>query len=509
VYRSFQSNSDAIGLNNGWTSVPDSDFGIPVVLLKVLLINAPAADIPIAGVDGKRLGLINIISPPLGTSYIAAVLEKEGVEVSLCDAQSLRMKLDDIGRSILEFRPDVVGISCFTPNYQQAQEVAELSKHLLPKVVTVIGGPHVSFTAGQTLRETPSIDVVVRGEGEETMLELVKAIAGKLPLTGIDGITYRVKHLIVNNADRAFIDDLDTLPFPARHLWSEKYIKRGMHEVPILTSRGCPFGCVFCSTSKMAGHLFRARSPANVVDELQSVVNDYDFNRFVFNDDTFTLDNKRAIDICNEIVERGLDITWACSTRVDSVTPELLSHMSEAGCNMIYYGIESGNQQILDRFVGKRITIEQAKNAVKLAHDAGITTVASYIIGFPGERADKAFESYLKKAEYGRTYEGDLTGTVFETLVCAEEIESDQAQVHLLTPYPGTRAYDEAESLGIKILTTEWWRYNLQLPVIMTNTMSVEDIWSAFVTYMKEFDTYNSIRYQRRLKHMRREQFYS
>jgi len=178
--------------------------------------------------------------------------------------------------------------------------------------------------------------------------------------------------------------------------------------------------------------------------------------------------------------------------------------MSDAGCDMIYYGVESGNQQILDKFIGKRITLEQARQAVEWAHDAGIVTVASYIIGFPGERGDKAFQAYLKRGEYGTTYDSDLTGTIFESLVRAKEVDSDQAQVHLLTPYPGTRLYDEADSLGIRILTEEWWRYNLQLPVIETNTMSIEDIWSSYRTYMDEFDTYNATRHERRLKRMRR-----
>jgi radical SAM superfamily enzyme YgiQ (UPF0313 family) len=470
-----------------------------VITLKVLLINAPVADI-----KGKGLGLIEVISPPLGISYIAAVLEKEGVEVDICDAQNLNMNFEDIGRHIIDFNPDIIGISCFTPNYPQAQQVAELAKHVASDAITVIGGPHVTFTAARTLRETPFIDVVVRGEGEYTMVDLVRAAEGELQVTEVPGISYRLRGMFVNNPDRPFITDLDSLPFPARHLWPEEYMSSGMREVPIITSRGCPYGCVFCSTSKMAGHAFRARSPKNVVDELQQVVEEYDFNRFVFKDDTFTLDNQRVLDICEEILQRGLEITWACSARVDTVTPELLSRISEAGCNMIYYGVESGNQEILDNFIGKRITLEQAKNAIQWAHDVDIATVASYIIGFPGEKADKAYQEHLKKSEYGRgDYEGTTKGTIFESLACAEEMDSDLAQVHLLTPYPGTRVYDEPESLGIKILTDDFTRYNLQLPIIETNTMSVEELWNAFVTYMNEVDTYNSTRTQRRLKRRR------
>ncbi len=468
--------------------------------MKVLLINAP---VPIINIPGMGFG--KVVSPPLGISYIAAVLEEAGVEAAICDAQNLKMNLREIGREIEMLKPDIVAISCFTANYGEAQKVAELAKKIVPQAMTVIGGPHVSFTAGKTLRETPSIDVVVRGEGEQTMLELTQVVEGKISLAEVAGITYRFRGAVVNTPDRPVLDDLDSLPFPARHLWPDKYIQRGMREVPIITSRGCPFGCVFCSTSRMAGPVFRARSPQNVVDELQHVVDDLYFDRFIFNDDTFTLDNERAIAICDAIVDRGLDITWACSARVDTVNKELLSRMSDAGCDMIYYGVESGNQEILDRFIGKRITLEQARRAVKLTHEAGIVSVASYIIGFPGERGDKEFQAYLKRGEYGTTYNlNSLRGTIFESLVRAKEVDSDQAQVHLLTPFPGTRLYDEADSLGVKILTEEWWRYNLQLPVIETNTMSVEDIWSAYRTYMDEFDTYNNIRHERRLKRMRR-----
>lgn len=467
--------------------------------MKVLLINAPIPDI-----RGEGLGLVEVVSPPLGISYIAAVLEQEGVEVELCDAQNLNMSFDDIARDISEFNPDIIGISCFTPNYPQAQQVAELAKHVAPEALTVIGGPHVTFTAARTLKETPFIDVVVRGEGEYTMLDLVKAAEGELEVTAIPGISYRWRNRFVNNPDRPFIEDLDSLPFPARHLWPEEYISRGMKEVPVITSRGCPYGCVFCSTSRMAGRSFRARSPENVVNELQQVVEEYDFTRFVFNDDTFTLNQQRVLDICSEIQQRGLNITWACSARVDTVTPELLSRISEAGCNMIYYGVESGNQQILDHFIGKRITLEQAKNAIKWAHDAGIATVASYIIGFPGERLDRAYLSHLKSSAYQREdHTRSVEGTVFESLVRAEELDSDLAQVHLLTPYPGTRIYDEPEKLGIKILTDDFTRYNLQLPIIETNTMNVREMWEAFLAYMNEFDTYNSTRTQRRLRRLR------
>ena len=470
-----------------------------MVVLKVLLINAPLRAINIPG-----LGLGKVVSPPLGISYIAAVLEQAGVEAAICDAQNMKMSLGEIGGEIERLKPDIVAISCFTSNYGEAQKVSELAKKIVPGAMTVIGGPHVSFTAGRTLRETPSIDVVVRGEGEQTMVELARVVAGKISLTEVAGITYRFRSTVVNGPNRPVLDDLDSLPFPARHLWPEKYIQRGMREVPIITSRGCPFACVFCSTSRMAGPVFRARSPSNVVDELQQVVDDFYFDRFIFNDDTFTLDQKRAMEICEGIIERELEITWACSARVDTVSQELLSRMSDAGCDMIYYGVESGNQQILDKFIGKQITIEQARKAVEWAHDAGIVTVASYIIGFPGEIGDKEFQAYLKRGEYGKTYDADLTGTIFESLIRAREVDSDQAQVHLLTPYPGTRLYDEADLLGIKILTEEWWRYNLQLPVIETNAMSIEDIWSSYRIYMDEFDTYNNTRHERRLKRMRR-----
>ncbi len=464
--------------------------------MQILLIDVPRPDIPMEGV-----GLVEITHPSLGLSYIAAVLEQNGFDVSLLDAFNLKLTLKDIQETLAQEQFDVVGLTCVTPTYPIAAVIAGIVKEINENTKVVIGGPHVTFTYEDILNEEEAIDIVVRGEGEQTMLELVRTLEKGGDLSDVDGISYREGDNMVVTPDRPFIKELDSLPFPARHLWHENIIDR-LTEMPIISSRGCPFSCLYCSTSCMWGHEIRYRGTKNLIDEMEDVVNNFNIRRFIFNDDVFTLNKNKVFEICDEIEKRDLGIHWACSSRTDTVSKDMLERMKRAGCDTIYYGIESGNPKVLGSIL-KKTTLEQAKNAVKWADEAGIVTIASFIIGFPGEMPGKDYVAWSKKTnwiEKEDKFKGDVSDSIYSSLQFAEGLGADINQVHLLTPFPGTDVYDRMEELGIKLLTKDWEMFNLQFPVIETTNLSVDDIVNAYTLYLDKFNNLNISRRSNRRK---------
>ncbi|MEM1659073.1 MAG: radical SAM protein [Candidatus Jordarchaeales archaeon] len=382
---------------------------------------------------------------PLGLTYIAAVIEKNGFEVEVLDLLVSMYSDDKVTRKVEEYKPEVVGVNSVTMNYPIASKILKLVKKVNEDIITVIGGPHVTFSDVRTLEESPWIDVVVRGEGEYTMLDIVKGRDFK----DIDGITYREDGEIVRNRDRKLIENLDELPFPARHLLPlSKYI--AYHSgCSLITGRGCPHRCIFCVGSKMMGRRVRLRNPKLVVDEIEEVLG-YGFNEIVFEDDTFTLNHKHAFAICDEIISRGLKFKWCANARVDTVTRELLEKMKEAGCHFIMFGTESGNQDILDK-CKKRITVEEIREAVKMTKELGIGVLSSFILGLPGETKE----------------------TIAQTMKFAEELGPFYG-FHLLAPFPGTEVRERANELGIIILTDNWLKYDANRAVAHTQAVSAE-----------------------------------
>lgn len=458
--------------------------------MNILLIDVPRPDISMEGA-----GMVDIIHPSLGLSYIAAVLEQNDFDVSMLDAFNLKLTLKDIHEVLSEEPFDVIGLTCVTPTYPTAAIVANIAKEINENVKIIIGGPHASYTYEEILTEEPAIDIIVRGEGEQTMLELVQTLEKGGDISEVDGISYRDGNNMVVTPDREFNKELDSLPFPARHLWHENIIN-GLIEMPIISSRGCPFDCVYCSTSCMWGHEIRYRGVKNLVDEMEEVVNEFNVQKFIFNDDVFTLNKNRVIEICDEIEKRELDIHWACSSRTDVVSKEMLERMKSAGCDTIYYGIESGNPTVLNS-INKKTTLEQAKNAVKLADEAGIVTIASFIIGFPDETPGKDYVAWSNQTDWKENenkFKGNLTDSIYTSLEFAEELGADINQVHLLTPFPGTDVYDRMKEMGIKLLTKDWEMFTLQFPVIETANLSVEDIVEAYSLYLDKFHNLNVLK---------------
>jgi radical SAM superfamily enzyme YgiQ (UPF0313 family) len=353
-------------------------------------------------------------------------------------------------------KPHVVGISaCATPSIYDVYRIARIVKGIDPGIPVVVGGGHATFTAKKTLEECPHIDVVVRGEGEETFKELCNAIGEGRSLGDMAGVSYRAGDGVKENPDREPIRDLDGIPYPAYHLLPMHLYRMGRRPfASIITSRGCPYRCIFCSSSQLFGKRWRARSPENVIGELKLLRDRYRVSEIEFLDDIFTLDPRRVKRICDLMVEEGLDITWTCSSRVDTISrfPEMAEYLRGAGCHTVYIGIESGSQRILD-LVNKGITLRQVEKAVEVLRRAKLRVLGSFILGVPGE---------------GRE---DLERTVW----FSKTLNLDLVQFTICTPYPGTPLYEEASEKGW-LLTGDWRRYDVLTPVMELPDLSPRDL---------------------------------
>ncbi|MEJ5357947.1 MAG: radical SAM protein [Desulfobacterales bacterium] len=385
-------------------------------------------------------------SPPLGLAYLAGALEAAGIEVRVLDLVVTPGGARRLETLLAEFAPQAVGLTAVTMNVDRALSLAAAIKRLDPAALTVLGGPHASFCAEKTLAACPALDVVVRGEGEETLVELCRAIERRRPLSSVRGITVREGDGFRSTPDRPFLADLDRLPLPARHLLPlGRYRALGL-SVSMTTSRGCPHRCIFCVGRRMVGPRVRLHGVRRVVDELAEL-SALGFPQVNLADDWFTADARRCRAVCDEILARGLNIRWTSFARVDSVSEALLCRMKAAGCAAVSFGLESANRGIL-RTAKKGITPEQARAAVEACRRAGVTAMASFILGLPGETPE----------------------TLAETLAFGEELAARGLQYgfHLLAPFPGTEVRERSAALGLRILTDDWSRYDANRAVCET-----------------------------------------
>lgn len=346
----------------------------------------------------------------LGVGYLAAILEKEGYKIKIIDCDIEKISPKGLTNRIRFEKPDVVCISGVTENRFESFFIADLVKNVYPEISVIYGGIHATFTAEDTLKNVNSIDMIVRGEGELTIKEWIRAIKSSSPLNQIKGVSFRKDGNIIHNENRSWIKNLDKLPPPAIHLFPLEKYKRDFLEksvdVPkvtpfltrtdktilhMLTSRGCPHGCVFCSNSAMWGNT-RFRSAGNVLDEIESIIDKYHINNFSFVDDTFTLNKKHILELLDGIIARKLDITWRCNIRADTVNKLLLEKMKKAGCKYVTFGVESGSQKVL-KHIGKNITIKQVKDLTKNLRKLDFTSRAFFMFGLPNETFDDALET--------------------------------------------------------------------------------------------------------------------
>ncbi|MBU1193371.1 MAG: B12-binding domain-containing radical SAM protein [Proteobacteria bacterium] len=399
-------------------------------------------------------------SPPLGLTYIAAVCEAAGAQVIILDYIVRGYSKTKLNAELSAFGPDIVGTSCVTMNFKQAAQILQTAKQSNPEIITLMGGPHVSFDSENTLNLYPEIDIVVKGEAEATMAELLAVIQDRKKWSTVCGIAFKENGCAVTTGPRPLIQDLDALPLPARHLLPMSRYQALGYPVSIITSRGCPNQCIFCLGRKMVGSKVRYRSPKLIADEIETLVSSG--STFInIADDLFTSNKRRVKQLCDEIIQRNIAVSWSAFSRVNTIDAQTLKRMKKAGCHSVSFGIESGNPDMLRR-VKKGITIDQAKKASKACKEAGIRGHASFMVGLPGE-----------------TFE-----TMTDSLNLQKELEIESAY-HFLAPFPGTTIREKIQEYDLEILTDDWDLYNANQSIVRTAALLPEQM-DAFVHASEE-----------------------
>jgi anaerobic magnesium-protoporphyrin IX monomethyl ester cyclase len=409
--------------------------------------------------------------PPIGLALITAIIEKEGYPVTLLDANALNILPEDIPG--LVSGADVIGLTATTPTISTALRIAEYIKQANPSVKIVMGGAHATMLPEETMSSSPAIDVIVKGEGDETIIKLLKALEDNLPLESIAGIVYRTDGKIRQSPDRTSIFDIDTLPFLAYHqLPLKSYQPHPPHGMfspfaAIVTSRGCPYRCAFCS-KPVFGSRFRAQSPARVVDEIAYLQDRFGVKEIAFYDDSFTVDKNRVHAIADRIMHSGLKINWTCETRVNLVDKSLLRHMKQAGCYAVSYGIESASPEII-KSLHKDTTIPQVEEAVALSREAGLLVIGYFMLGSPGETPD----------------------TIRQTIDFAKKLKVDFAQFSVTTPFPGTELYDIYMQNRKEVVSWDSFVYagtdNPTTPLFESDKLTREDLKTWLTQAYRDF----------------------
>jgi radical SAM superfamily enzyme YgiQ (UPF0313 family) len=449
---------------------------------KVLLISPP----------WFRLFGQQLSRSPLGLCYIAGVLEKNGYQVSIYNAdykealslmfgsqmttrydqylQNLRdvnhpiwQEIKDV---ISEQSPDLVGISVTTAKYGSALNVSRLVKEIDPNVQVVWGGIHPTIMPDETIKNK-DVDIVVRGEGEQTFLELARNITS---LSDVLGITYKENGRIIHNPNRPLLENLDTLPFPARHLLLGKEAYHPEAFGNISASRGCPYQCTFCASHKLWTRKIRYRSPTNVIDEIKNIKKVFKTDQFKFDDDSFTFNTKFVEDFCAILMSERLKIKWSMDTRANLVSNGLMKKMKSAGCEEIYMGIESGDERTL-KLIKKGVTLEQIWNAKRVLDENRVRFTAFFMIGFPWE---------TKKE-------------IDKTVSLMRDLDPYNAVFSVVTPYPGTELYDTCLSEGLLGEKPDWSTFFHQSPdMYLTRNLSRDEICKVIAEVQRIFDKHNS-----------------
>jgi anaerobic magnesium-protoporphyrin IX monomethyl ester cyclase len=365
------------------------------------------------------------LRPPMEIAYVAALLEKEGIECRIRDYPVEGGGVSGLRGDLAGFRPDLFLVCCVSPSLDKDLDTCKVAKRISPETITVARGTHFLVFDEEPLQNHRDLDFVVRGEPEYTVLELAQ---GK-PSAFILGISYLEGAKIRRNGPRPYIDELDQLPFPARHLIrNELYVRAdtGQPQATIQTSRGCPYGCLFCLARMVSGHRIRQRSPANIVREIRECADQFGIRDYFFRSDTFTADKEWTLSVCSALLDANLGIRWVCNSRVDTLDVERLRLMKASGCWGISLGVESGSPEMLHR-MRKGIDLEQAKETVRLCRSHGILSFAYFVVGLPWETRD----------------------TLRQTFRFSRSLDSDLVEYYFAYPYPGTDLYKLVTRYGL------------------------------------------------------------
>ncbi len=427
--------------------------------MDILLINPPWIT-----KDGNIWHGVKSTSPPLGLLYVAAYVEARGRSVHVMDVNAEQLHFADIEAFIAQHQPSWIGFTAVTAQIVNTHRIAAIAKRVSPKTQIVIGGVHATAMPGEVLQD-PNVDYVIRGEGELPFGSLVEGE----PLETIPGLSMRSANPlqpIQHNPAGVPIQDLDSLPTPAYHLIKFDLYKpaigayRRLPAVNMTMTRGCPGKCTFCNSAETS---LRSRSAKHLVAEIERLQARYGIREISFYDDTLTIFKPQVAEMCDLIVERGIDLTWSCFARTDCVSPSLLQKMRAAGCHQILFGIESADPEIL-RNIRKPIDIEQTRKAVRMVQDAGIAVRAAFMFGNPGE----TIESMRRTIDF------------------AKSLNPDIAIFNITTPYPGTQMFNWAKENGY-LRTLDWNDYDLANSVLELPTASSEQVNEMYKTAYREF----------------------
>jgi radical SAM superfamily enzyme YgiQ (UPF0313 family) len=386
--------------------------------LILLLTTAPPEKSP-WGMAGKL--------PPLGLAYVAAALEKSGYHVEIYDNYLTERPIEEVKAEIKKRQPKIVGITCSSLTYSRCIETAKSAKEACPTCKVIVGGPHPSYMP-ETMLQHNEIDYVVVGEGEAATVKLAaRILKGETDsvIAKIPGVACKISGEIVKTAPE-FITELDTVPFPARHMLPMKMYDRILPYIdvkPVDTMsilRGCPYKCAYCETRELWGTACRAFSPQRVIDEIKHMMENYGTKGIYFVGDNFTINKNRASQLCSLIKENRLDLKWTCETRADLVNKELLMEMKFVGCQTIFFGTESGSPRIQQK-LGKNIDLQQVERTFELCRQVGIKTATSFMLGIPGETVE------------------DMQAT----FNYAKRLKADVCMFNIYIACPGSELYDE------------------------------------------------------------------
>ncbi len=406
---------------------------------------------------------LGLVAPPIGLAYVAAALENDGHEVMIIDMPAEAKDVDEVKEDIERFHSDVVGVYCATYRVNHANDVINTAKDVDVSIKTLMGGPHASLLAEDCMKNG-NLDAVVCGEGEITTPELMRTWESGGNLAKVKGIVFRKGGGIVRNPPRE-LADVDSLPYPARHLLPmDEYKLFGTFKLgTMISSRGCTYGCHYCSVAAIYGRKWRPRNPKRIVDEMEYLQKNYDIDVLTFMDDNFDLDKKRVMTLCDEIRERDLDILWGYQSASVIKDEEMLKKLRNVGCRILTYSIETSSRKSID-VMKKKINMQQVRDVFQISKELGMIRIANIILGLPGE---------TKK-------------DVEESIELARALDPEYALFFLPTPYPGTKFYETAEKMGM-IKELDWSKYDTANPIIETGQLSLSELRELNKRAYKEF----------------------
>ncbi|MBI5206420.1 MAG: cobalamin B12-binding domain-containing protein [Candidatus Firestonebacteria bacterium] len=395
-------------------------------------------------------------SPPFNLCYLAAAVREHGYIPAIIDSEAYFLNKDEVILKTLEKNPNYVGITAMTLSIKNAAEIALMLKKYAPNIKIILGGVHVTALPIQTFKNYPQFDFAVIGEGEKTIIELLEALKYNKSFREIKGIIYRHKDELITTEPRQLIQDIDNLPSPAfdllpdfTHTYRPAVLKfQKLPSIMLSTSRGCPYKCIFCDSAVLKD-TYRTFSIDYIIKLIQNLKKTYNIKDINFQDDTLTISKPRINEFCDKIFNEN--ITWSCQARVDTVTPDLLLKMKNSGCWSIAFGIESGNQEILD-VIEKGITLEQIHNAVNWANEIGLETIGFLMIGNPLE----------------------TPATIEKTIDFVKSLPLTYILPWFFTPFPGTKSYNTVAKYGK--ICNDWEKMSCSNPVFLPSGLTHEDL---------------------------------